>query len=73
MMDKVRLVSTTNERFKYMEGEVIPRKDFSLGFIVWFGDLHTSTVSNIEFIYTQSTVVVEVTTKNSVYVFSVED
>ena len=59
------MVSTTNERFKYLEGTAGILQYSFVQNVYWFNDFHTSQVDKIK--RTKKTITV--TTLNSVYKF----
>jgi len=65
----VTLVSTTNPRFKHLEGTEVDIDDFSIGVLIWFGTFHTSRLQNISYIYDEDIVYLTADTLNSRYVF----
>ena len=62
------LTSTTNPKFKYLEGT--KAREFIIGNVIWFNDFHTSNLKRIEYDYKEDRIVVTATTLNSVYVFT---
>ena len=70
LMTKIRLVSTTNKNFKYMEGTVTEEDYFKIGTVVWFNNFHTSNIQNIAYTYLKDEIIIEVSTLNSIYKFS---
>ena len=72
-MSKVRLESTTNSKFKYMQGKTTKPENFKLGTVIWFEDFHTSSLKNLEYTYNKDSVEIKATTLNSEYVFVIEE
>jgi len=68
----IRLDSTTNEKFKFLEGQRTGDSNFKIGTVVWFEDFHTSNIQKIEYTYFKYDVEIKVYTLNSEYVFVVE-
>ena len=73
MASRIRLKSTTNSKFKYMQGKTTREELFKIGTIIWFNDFHTSALEKLEYTYINDTVEIKATTLNSVYVFVIEE
>jgi len=72
-MSKIILKSTTNNKFKYMQGRVTKPEYFKLGTVIWFDDFHTSSLKKLEYTYNEDSVEIKATTLNSEYVFVIEE
>ena len=68
----VTLKSTTNERFKYLQGKSVSDDEFTVDIVIWFDNLHTSALKKIEYIYLDKSIELKATTMNSEYVFVIE-
>ena len=68
----IRLKSTTNKKFKYMQGKRLGESHFKIGTVIWFGNFHTSNLQKIEYTYHEVDVEIKATTLNSEYVFIIE-
>ena len=73
MKNRIRLKSTTNNKFKYMQGRVTSQEYFKIGTVIWFNDFHTSSLEKLEYTYIDDTVEIKATTLNSVYVIVIEE
>ena len=72
-MKQVKFKSTTNGRFKYLEGTTVEPDNFKIGLVVWFDNFHTSAIEKIEYKYNKNSTDLKVTTLNSTYVFTIEE
>jgi len=66
----VELVSTTNPKFKYLEGT--KTDEINIGVVIWFKNFRTSALKKIEYEYTDDATILTATTLNSVYIFRKE-
>lgn len=68
-MNKVKMLGTTNKRFEYKCGTIEESMFSENKNIFWFGDLHTSYVT--ECIIKENTMTIK--TRNSEYIFELLD